>query len=349
MIKHIWGLANCMKILLKSLLYSIPSLVLVFLLAFSWFIEDYKKWSYSPNDSDKKSLVVIEKNQTVANIFDKLKKHNLIDSSLYFYILVRFDNRKRSIKYGEFTIKPYSTPRQIFDAITKSQKKQFAFSIIEGTRVKDLLEKISKVDNIKHTLQNDKQKIVAEKLNIKYPSIEGLFLAETYFYSKHNTDMSILKRSHNDLMVFLQQQWQKRADNLPYKDPYEALIMASIIEKETGVASERALISGVFYNRLKKGMRLQTDPTVIYGVGDKYKGDIRYKDLRDKNPYNTYVIYGLPPTPIAISSRASIIAALHPAETTALYFVASGDGGHKFSNNLKEHNEAVNKYLRSNK
>ncbi|RLA06230.1 MAG: endolytic transglycosylase MltG [Gammaproteobacteria bacterium] len=339
-----------MKIFFKTLLYAVPTLGLMFLFSSSWLIEDYKKWTNLSNDTAKETIVIVKESQIARDVYQELSKKNLLDSSLYFYILARFDNQNEQIKHGEFTIPPYSTPRQIYKTLTTSQKKQYSFTIVEGKTVKTILENLSQRSNIKHTLLTDKkQEQTIKELGIKKEKLEGLFLAETYFYSKNNTDISVLKRANSDLNKFLEQQWQKRSDNLPYKNSYEALIMASIIEKETGVADERALIAGVFVNRLNIKMRLQTDPTVIYGMGDKYKGDIRYKDLKEKTAYNTYVINGLPPTPIAIASKASIIAALNPKKTQALYFVASGGGRHKFSNNLKDHNKAVQQYLRNSK
>ncbi len=174
---------------------------------------------------------------------------------------------------------------------------------------------------------------------------EGWFLPETYYFPTGTTDVEFLHRAHQQMVEALDSVWKNKADNLPYKDPYEVLIMASIIEKETGIAEERPQIAGVFVRRLNKGMRLQTDPTVIYGLGDKFDGNLRRKDLRTDTPYNTYTRFGLPPTPIALASRESLEAAVHPADGKSLYFVATGqDGRHVFSSNLKDHNNAVRRY-----
>ncbi|MFA0232494.1 endolytic transglycosylase MltG, partial [Vibrio sp. 10N.261.45.A7] len=190
------------------------------------------------------------------------------------------------------------------------------------------------------------EKEIAEKLGIENEKLEGLFLAETYHYTYGTSDLDLLKRAHRDLMNVVNEEWENRADKLPLKSPYEALILASIIEKETAVASERERVSSVFVNRLNKRMRLQTDPTVIYGMGDSYDGNIRKKDLRTPTPYNTYTMSGLPPTPIAMAGKASINAALNPEKSNYLYFVASGTGGHVFSKSLTEHNRAVRAYLK---
>jgi UPF0755 protein len=182
------------------------------------------------------------------------------------------------------------------------------------------------------------------KLELAGTHYEGQFLPDTYHFPKNLTDVEFLKRAYSAMQTVLKEEWDNRAVGLSYKNSYEALIMASIIEKETGQASEREQISGVFVRRLEKRMRLQTDPTVIYGMGDKYKGNIRKRDLLRDTPYNTYRRHGLPPTPIALPGRDAIHAALHPAESDALYFVARGDGSHQFSATLKEHNNAVIKY-----
>ena len=183
------------------------------------------------------------------------------------------------------------------------------------------------------------------EFNIEQDNIEGWFLPETYSYTVGTTSREILRRAHADMKSYLDKNWKNRDKSLPYASAYDALIMASIIEKETAQATERPRIASVFVNRLNKKMKLQTDPTVIYGVKDRYDGNIRRSDLEDDNPYNTYVINGLPPTPIAMPSKAAIKAALHPDKTNYLYFVAKGGGAHKFSTSLAEHNNAVKRYV----
>ena len=176
-------------------------------------------------------------------------------------------------------------------------------------------------------------------------NLEGWFAPDTYYYGEGSTDKQVLTDLYKRQQQALTKAWENRDPDLPYNNPYEALVMASIIEKETSVAEERPLVSAVFSNRLNKNMRLQTDPTIIYGMGSRYKGNIRRKDIDEKTAYNTYQIDGLPPTPIALPSAASIEATLHPADSDALYFVATGNGGHKFTNSLNEHNQAVKEYL----
>jgi UPF0755 protein len=218
--------------------------------------------------------------------------------------------------------------------------------MIEGSRFQDWLKKLSEAPHLKHTLTGLTESEIAEKLSIPHKKLEGLFLAETYYFTQGTSDLDILQRAHLKLNQVLDRVWQHKADHLPFRSPYEALILASIIEKETAVDDERRRIASVFLNRLKKNMRLQTDPTVIYGMGDKYHGNIRKKDLKTPTPYNTYVIRGLPPTPIATVGVASLEAVMNPETTDYLYFVASGQGGHVFSKSLSAHNRAVRNYLK---
>jgi len=222
-------------------------------------------------------------------------------------------------------------------------------TLVEGLTFKNFLETLSKQEKIDIALTD---KSFAEiknflKLDIEHP--EGWFYPDTYQYVSGISDADILLQAHKRMQRVLAEEWEKRAKDLPYKTAYEALIMASIIEKETGVAYERPEIAGVFVRRLQKGMRLQTDPTIIYGLGDSYKGNIRRKHLRQPTPYNTYVINGLPPTPIAMPARAAINAALNPAPGKTLFFVAKGDGSHQFSETLAQHNKAVQKYQIKNR
>ena len=197
-----------------------------------------------------------------------------------------------------------------------------------------------------HTLSDVEFKDLLGYIGTDKNHPEGLFFPDTYFFEKNTADVELLKRAHEKMLRVLNEEWQKRDSELPLDNPYQALILASIVEKETGADEERQQIAGVFTRRLKKGMLLQTDPTVIYGMGDDYHGDIRTKDLRQPTPYNTYVINGLPPTPIAMPGKDAIVAALHPDKGETLFFVARGNGRHAFSNTLKEHEKNVDQYQR---
>jgi len=262
----------------------------------------------------------------------------------YFYVYGRLNNKAHLIKTGEYLIKKNTTLPEFLDQLTSGKVIQYSFTIVEGLSSQQLINNIHNDKRIRKTLSNTDLPSVMKA--IEYASHgEGEFLPETYFFTAGTTDKQLLQRAHQLMSSTLEEAWKNRAENLPYKTKYDALIMASIIEKESGIAEERPQISGVFVRRLKKGMRLQTDPTVIYGMGLQYNGNIRRKDLKKDTPYNTYTRYGLPPTPIALPSTEAIHAALHPEDGKSLYFVATGkEGRHVFSNSLVDHNKAVRKY-----
>jgi UPF0755 protein len=250
------------------------------------------------------------------------------------------------VKAGTFQIQPDILLSDAIIYIANGKEHQFAITFVEGSRFSEWRATLANAQSLKHEMTDLSEAEIAKKLGIEHEKLEGLFLAETYHYTANMSDLDVLRRAHQNLSKVLSTSWQSRAKDIPLKSSYEALILASIIEKETAVAEERARVSSVFVNRLNRRMRLQTDPTVIYGMGDNYTGNIRKKDLQTPTPYNTYTINGLPPTPIAMVGEAAIVAALNPDETKYLYFVASGKGGHVFSKNLKEHNRAVQQYLK---
>ncbi len=247
-------------------------------------------------------------------------------------------------KVGQYAIKPEMNLLDIMALFDSGQSIFYSITLLEGKTTQDYLLAMQAKGNISMTLLGLSNKEIAEALDLEVSHPEGQFFSNTYRYHEGDTDVSILKHSHSLMLSTLEELWEKKAADLPYKSSYEALTMASIIEKETGVAEERNLIARVFISRLEKGMRLQTDPTVIYGLGERFTGNLTRKGLKDSSPYNTYRVYGLPPTPIANVGREAIEAALNPGKTRALYFVAKGDGTHAFSNTLIEHNRAVRKY-----
>lgn len=250
------------------------------------------------------------------------------------------------IKVGEFSLQsPMSLPA-ILEWLTSNKQVSYKVQFIEGTSYKDALKALAVQEKLTQTLVDKSDEEIIQLLGVKdtLKHLEGQFYPDTYSYHKGDSDISILKRAHLRLKQILAEEWKGKGKDTVMKDSYEALILASIVEKETGVAYERAEIAGVFNRRLIKGMRLQTDPTVIYGLGDRYKGNITRKHLREYTPYNTYRIKGLPPSPIALVGRSAIHAALHPKEGESLYFVAKGDGTHKFSVTNAEHNKAVREY-----
>jgi UPF0755 protein len=268
-----------------------------------------------------------------------------------FGLLARLTQKASRIKAGSYELKPNTTPRRLLDQLVRGEFAQESVTIIEGWTFRQMRQALAASPALRHdsaTLSDKElmEKITSETSEYKSKPPEGLFFPDTYLFAKGASDMQILRQAHMQLVTKLKAAWDARDTSLPYATPYQALVMASIVEKETGQKSERAMIAGVFVNRLRTGMLLQTDPTVIYGMGDSYAGKIRKKDLETDTPYNTYTRAGLPPTPISLPGVQSLTAALGPAKTDALYFVSRNDGTSKFSDNLGDHNKAVNQYQR---
>jgi len=236
------------------------------------------------------------------------------------------------------------TARELLDQVVAGRVVEYPLVLVEGWTFRQFLDAIEEAPKLTRTLNGLSPRAIMERLGHPGEHPEGRFFPDTYYYSSGQTELAILANAYDKMQKLLQQEWEKRDNNLPFKDPYEALILASIVEKETGRADERRMIAGVFVNRLRHGMRLQTDPTVIYGMGESFDGNLRLKDLRRDTPYNTYTRPGLPPTPVAMPGKESLQAVMHPVITGALYFVARGDGSHDFSSTLEEHNKAVIKY-----
>ncbi|MFT7560347.1 MAG: UPF0755 protein [Flavobacteriales bacterium] len=248
------------------------------------------------------------------------------------------------IKAGEYQLNAHESPLSLLRRFQAGKVIQYSVALIEGYTLNQALAEIHARNNIQKKLSLPLDLSVDSIDGIDVAHLEGWIYPDTYNFSANDSDVSIISRAHSKMQKVLSEEWDSREKGLPYQNAYEALIMASIIEKETGAASERAQIAGVFVRRLQKKMRLQTDPTVIYGMGDLYDGNIRRADLKRPTAYNTYVIKGLPPTPIALPGRDAIHAALHPKKGDSLYFVARGDGTHVFSATIEEHNAAVRKF-----
>jgi UPF0755 protein len=263
-----------------------------------------------------------------------------------FVLLARLTGDAGRIKAGSYELKPNTSPRGLLSQLVRGEFAQEAVTIIEGWSFKQMRQAISSHTRLKHDTVKLTDAELMAKISTEYKDPEGLFFPDTYLFAKGSSEIEIYRRAHQAMLTHLNEAWEKRNKELPYKTPYEALIMASIVEKETGQKSERTMIAGVFVNRLRTGMLLQTDPTVIYGMGDAFVGKIAKKDLLTDTPYNTYTRSGLPPTPISLPGLQSLQAALAPAETPALYFVSRGDGTSQFSSNLPDHNRAVNRYQR---
>ena len=328
-------------------LIAIALIVVSFSLGWFWMLyEDSVNHSHI-SDEMGSVLVSVEKGQNLRQIITQLDQLGVVEGR-WFEWLVRFEGAANKIQAGEYEFSPGLTPRQVLVFLLKGKVNQYAFTIIEGQTFKQLLLELQAHPAIKKTLPAKATMAeYVEQLNIAEKNLEGLLLAETYFFIKNTSDVELITRAYRAMQAFINPAWPKRDDKAVIDTVYKALTLASIVEKETGLASERKAIAGLFIRRLEIGMKLQTDPTVIYGMGDSYQGDIRFRDLRTDTAYNTYTRYGLPPSPIAMPGKAAINAVLHPVKTKHLYFVAKGDGSHVFSQTLKQHNVAVNKYQRN--
>jgi len=277
----------------------------------------------------------------------QLYSEEIINRPRVFQWLLRVEPDLSHFKAGTYRFTPDMTVRDMLRLLESGKEAQFPLRLVEGMRLSDVLKQLRDAPYVQHTLKDDSYATVAEALKFDHPEwIEGWFWPDTWLYTANTTDVAMLKRAHDKMVAAVNNAWEGRAEGLPYKDQNQLVTMASIVEKETAVASERDQVASVFINRLRTGMRLQTDPTVIYGMGESYSGKISRSDLETPTAYNTYTISGLPPGPIAIPSEASLRAAAHPAKTPYLYFVADGKGGHTFTTNLVSHNRAVQDYLK---
>lgn len=263
-----------------------------------------------------------------------------------FSLLARASGKGNRLKAGSYELKPGSTPLRLLEQLVRGEFAQESLTIIEGWNFRQMRQAIAANDGLKHDTVNWSDRELMSKITPDFKQPEGLFFPDTYLFAKGVSDLQIYRQAFALMNKRLMEAWAKRDLSLPYQRPYDALIMASIVEKETGQKSERGMVAAVFVNRLRAGMPLQTDPTVIYGMGERYQGNIHKRDLLTDTPYNTYTRKGLPPTPIALPGAASLAAVMNPDKTSALYFVSRGDGTSYFSNNLNEHNQAVNKYQR---
>jgi UPF0755 protein len=261
-----------------------------------------------------------------------------------FEILARFAGRARDVKAGNYQLSQPVTPMELLDKLTRGDVTQAEVRLIEGWTFAQLRGALDASPHLRHDTTGLEDAQVLARLQIAEQHPEGLFFPDTYLFAKGSSDAAVLRRAYRAMQRHLKEEWDARLPAVPYRTPYDALIMASIIEKETGRGSERELIGGVLTNRLRIGMRLQVDPTVIYGLGTSFDGNLKKVHLLEDGPYNTYTRAGLPPTPIAMPGRASLRAAMRPAKTDALYYVSRGDGSSQFSRSLNEHNRAVNKY-----
>ena len=274
----------------------------------------------------------------------QMQQAGVLPRDWMFVWLARMLGKSAQIQAGNYELETAVTMLELLAIVTNGQAAQSEFSIIEGWTFNQFRTALNTNPAIRHDSESLPEAEILRRVGAAEAYAEGLFFPDTYYFVKGTSDLALLKRAYKTMQLHLQESWQERTSDLPFKSAYEALILASIVEKETGQASDRSMIAAVFINRLRRGMLLQTDPTVIYGLGENFDGNLRKRDLLADTSYNTYTRVGMPPTPIALPGLASIQAALHPASTDALYFVARGNGSSQFSNTLNEHNNAVNRY-----
>ncbi|MGA2655631.1 MAG: endolytic transglycosylase MltG [Gammaproteobacteria bacterium] len=286
----------------------------------------------------------IKPGDSLKQIATGLKHQHVIGSAYAFMALAYIEGHTQALKAGEYLFEKNSTAETVLDKIVRGDVMMHSLRIGEGWTFAQITQAILAQDALQKTLDWQNPDTILQQLNLSEHKPEGLFYPETYHFPRNYTDASLLTLAYKEMQTFLDKAWQARDPYLPYENPYQALIAASIIEKETAVASELTQVAGVVVRRLQKGMLLQVDPTVVFGLGAHYDRPLTKDDLKLDTPYNTYLHLGLPPTPIAIPSPLAIEAALHPSAGDALYFVARGDGTHVFTDNLDAHNKAVQEY-----
>lgn len=296
-----------------------------------------------PLNINSETLFRVDSGQSAKGILNSLKNVGILNENLGLKLRVKINPELGHVKVGTYLLTPAMTGLDLLELLVSGKEVQFSVSLVEGLRLRDWLTTLKSHPNLK-VESNFHEKVNRLSEDMTGGSLQGWLLPDTYHFVDQTNAYDLVLRAKNSMQNYLSNAWDNRALDLPYESAYEGLIMASIIEKETGVAEERPRIAGVFVNRLNLNMRLQTDPTVIYGMGDSFDGNIRRKDLRTPTPYNTYVIKGLPPTPIAMPSKLAIDAAFNPVATQELYFVSKGDGSHQFSETLEQHNAAVRTY-----
>ncbi|NBF01294.1 endolytic transglycosylase MltG [Pseudomonas sp. Fl5BN2] len=297
-----------------------------------------------PLNLSQEQLLDVPAGSTPTGTFNRLQADGVIKDALWLRLYWRFNLPGQPLHSGEYRMTPGMTAEGLIGLWQRGEVVQYSLTLVEGWNFRQVRNALAKSDKLQQTLVGLSDSQVMEKLGHAGVFPEGRFFPDTYRFVRGMTDAELLEKAYDRLDDVLAKEWSKRADNAPYNDPYQALIMASLVEKETGVPQERGQIAGVFVRRMQIGMLLQTDPTVIYGLGERYTGKLTRAHLKEATPYNTYVIAGLPPTPIAMVGREAIHAALNPVPGKSLYFVARGDGSHVFSDDLDAHNSAVREF-----
>lgn len=320
-------------------------LILTAALVAGWYWMAYQNFLKTPLQVPEKGLVIqVERGTNLRQLARRLEERGVLGHADLLYWHARRHEQADRIRAGEYLIPAGTTPPGLLQILVSGKPVEYRLTLLEGWNFRQVLAAIARDPVLEKTLTGKSPEEIMAAIGHPGEHPEGRFFPDTYSYPRGTTDVALLKRAYERMQKVLAEAWAGRAADIAVKTPYEALILASIVEKETGAPEERAMIAGVFERRLRLGMKLQTDPTVIYGMGERYQGNIRRGDLREDTPYNTYVHKGLPPTPICMPGRDAIEAVLHPADGKALYFVAKGDGTHVFSDNLEAHNAAVRKY-----
>jgi UPF0755 protein len=319
--------------------------VLVGSLLLGWAWMQYDDFIDTPLNIPQDSVIFeVPKGATLAAVARDLAQAGLIKDARYLQWYGRYTGQANRIRAGEYRLTNTMVPDDLLALLVSGKSVTYSLTLVEGWNIRQVRAAVDAHDALEHTLEGTDNEKLMELLGLPGEHPEGRFFPDTYQFTRGMADLEFLRRAQRKMEQELAAAWANKADDVPLKDPYEALILASIVEKETGQADERSQIAGVFARRLDKGMKLQTDPTVIYGMGERFDGNIRLKDLREDTPYNTYVHTGLPPTPICMPGRDALDAAVDPAPGKAIYFVSKGDGTHAFSTTLTEHNAAVRKY-----
>lgn len=339
---------------MKKFLLGLSVFIVILAAVAAWAYQKINAFVEIPVQTQPDQLLVLERGTTGNKLAALFEQEKLVDDAKLLPWLLKLRPDLNKVKAGTYALNGVKTVGDVLQLLNSGKEVQFNVQFIEGETFKAWRKKLEKAPHLKQTLVGKTDVEIFDALQLpdfakaihEQKKIEGWLYPDTYNYTPNSTDLDLLKRAAKRMEKALQQAWEQRDPNLPLNNPYELLILASIVEKETAVAAERGKVASVFINRLNKNMPLQTDPTIIYGMGEAYNGNIRRKDLETPGPYNTYLNLGLPPTPIAMPAESTLQAVANPEKTDYLYFVADGSGGHKFSRTLMEHNRAVQEYLR---
>jgi len=329
---------------MRFALYLLVAGVFAALIAGLWLHRDLQRFVHHPVNPDSELVLWVAEGTTWGGLVRKLEWLGLVRQGWRWRLLGRW--QQPNLRFGEFVLEPGLNPVELIEVLESGRTREHRLTVVEGWTVDRLREELAADPRLRQRSRDLATDALMTRLGCPGCPAEGRFLPETYFFTRPTDDLDLLQRAFDAMSATLEQVWAGRQTDLPLDNPEELLVLASLIERETAQAVERDRVAGVFVRRLRLGMRLQTDPTVAYGLGDDFDGRLRRVHLRTDHPWNTYTRHGLPPTAIALPGRAALEAAAQPADGTALYFVSRGDGTHQFSDTLEQHNAAVNRYIR---